>query len=62
VGWVNVLIVFSAILLITSDQLVWLVQNFVDTITMDIGFPGFQNDSNLQTSSGKARECAYTTL
>ena len=43
----NVLIVFSAILLITSDQLVWLVQNLVDTITMDIGF---QNVSNLQTS------------
>ena len=58
----NVLIVFSAILLITSDQLVYLVQNFLDNITMDIGFPGFQNDSNLQTSSGKARECVYTTL
>ena len=49
-GWVNVLIVvFSAILLITSDQL-GLVQNFLDNITMDIGFPGFQNVSNLQTS------------
>ena len=61
-GWVNVLIVvFSAILLITSDQL-GLVQNFLDNITMDIGFPGFQNDSNLQTSSGKARECVYYTV
>ena len=49
-GWVNVLIVvFSAILLITSDQL-GLVQNFLDNITMDIGFPGFQNPIQQTTS------------